>query len=442
MNGLQKLTTANVLLFILFWCVFSFKFQLGGVAEAGFRPDDLLIAVAFLVLLLKGAFTTTALSRPFKLYSLFAGVSVVSSLINGYAGRVATLYSILFDVRLIEYMLFYFIGYYLYQYNRQRSVTRMMVFYLYLMLIIVPLQMVRIVPVVTGFGYLRAVGNTNGPYEFAAVASFLLCYLGYRKNSFFKGFTSSILVFASASRVTSVGVVISLYSYLFRRSRKSLQASVFAGAALLITVSGLVLLETNTEFLADSDISLFTRLGSVASSNTVSDFIELYPTAPTYTDSTSYLLGTFEHSCDFNNCLEGQGDVSAKIRVFRWTALIKSTVSSGEAMVIGLGPSFASAAVDGYYVRVFTETGLIGLAIFFYFLASFWMRAAKEQWPFREFILIMIISGCFIDIFTSYKPMILLWLWHGMNEAELKFEQITLEEENAIHAGELSLASS
>jgi hypothetical protein len=28
----------------------------------------------------------------------------------------------------------------------------------------------------------------------------------------------------------------------------------------------------------------------------------------------------------------------------------------------------------------------------------------------------MLGTACFIDIFVSYKPMLFLWFWHGMNQ--------------------------
>ncbi len=101
--------------------------------------------------------------------------------------------------------------------------------------------------------------------------------------------------------------------------------------------------------------------------------------------------------------------------------------ASADSVVIGLGPSFASTAVDGYYTRVFTETGFAGGLVFLASMLSFWQRRSRRQWAFREFIIIMLVSGCFIDIFTAYKPMILLWLWHGLNEGKLKLENVQRE---------------
>jgi hypothetical protein len=72
--------------------------------------------------------------------------------------------------------------------------------------------------------------------------------------------------------------------------------------------------------------------------------------------------------------------------------------------------------VDGYYVRLFIETGIVGLSLFLRFAKALVSVRTDALLYFREYVLILLITACFIDIFTSYKAMILLWLWHGMNQ--------------------------
>jgi len=104
------------------------------------------------------------------------------------------------------------------------------------------------------------------------------------------------------------------------------------------------------------------------------------------------------------------------VRVYRWATLVKTTVSHMDSIVIGLGPSFGSVAVDGYYVRLFAEGGLAGLLMFLFCIRALIKPQAGVSTAFREFVIIVVVTAFFIDIFTSYKTMILLWLWHGMNE--------------------------
>jgi hypothetical protein len=414
MKSLRFINTENVLLAIVTWCIYSFKISLFGVGDAGLRPDDFMIIVAFAILVLHGALTSTRLSKPLKAYLLFVAASILSSIWNGAVGRVSFLYSLLFDVRLLQYLVFYFLGYYLAQ--RGRDIRKIIVVYFYLMVLVIPLQLLNLLPTINSFGSSRASGNTNGPYELAVVAGFLLCYLGYLGRSLFEGFTSVIFVVLSASRATFVAIIVSFFSYLLRWSRRSLQSAVIGACILLITSFFCALLFLSGNLLVNSNIELLSRVGGGITGTSSQSFIEGYRNAPIYTVSADYIAGTFLNSCDYGQCDDGAGDASGNIRREKWTALIKSTVASLDSTILGLGPSFASTAVDGYFIRVFVESGALGSVFFCFAMASFWERRSAEYWAFREYLIIMLVSAVFIDIFTSYKPMILLWLWHGINE--------------------------
>jgi len=65
---------------------------------------------------------------------------------------------------------------------------------------------------------------------------------------------------------------------------------------------------------------------------------------------------------------------------------------------------------------VFIETGLLGLLTFCWFAKTVLFEHCRSSGPFREYVFIILATACFIDIFVSYKPMLLLWLWHGMHQ--------------------------
>jgi hypothetical protein len=146
----------------------------------------------------------------------------------------------------------------------------------------------------------------------------------------------------------------------------------------------------------------------------VSDLSALWDVVPTYRTEQDYFQGAFIDASEF--AFVSGKDASGMIRVYRWATLLKTTVSSFDSVVIGLGPSFGSAAVDGYFVRVFIETGLTGFVAFLLFARALLLQRNGAHGAFREFIIILLVTACAIDIFTSYKAMLLLWTWHGMNE--------------------------
>lgn len=81
-----------------------------------------------------------------------------------------------------------------------------------------------------------------------------------------------------------------------------------------------------------------------------------------------------------------------------------------------LGPGSLSNAVDGYYVRVFGETGLLGIALFAGWIIIA-LRTLKQR-SIGKFSLVMLaIAAFFIDIFSSSKVMPILWVFLALEHA-------------------------
>jgi hypothetical protein len=389
------------------WCLFSFKVLLIHRDEAGLRPDDFLIILSLAGLCITGRLLRTPLSRPFQIYLAYIFVSVVSALWNGSRGRVDTVTSLIFTARLVEYLVFYFVGYSLARSGFQ--FMRMVMIYFYMLCAIVPLQMIGLLPVPGHFTRERASGNTNGPYEFAVVCGFLLCFAAYRRRSAFLGSVALLGVFLSAARITLVAAALSLLQFGFYRSRsKGLTIAIAAvavclgGGIYLAQASGLIKLRAVERIENSKSYSL-------------ADLPMAYAETPVMTNAEEYHLGPFQ---DLNglDLSDFSGDKSGLIRFTRWLTLLKSSFAHVDTILIGLGPSFGSAAVDGYYTRCLAETGVVGLIVFAAFLVALLTVRRRSSWDFRSYVQIMMISALFIDVFQSYKCMLLLWLWHGMTQ--------------------------
>ena len=396
-----------LLQFTAIWCLFSLKIFLVKFGEAGLRPDDLLILLSLIGLALAGRFRRTPISLPLRMYLIFAGIEFLSTTWNATQGRVSFVYSMVFVLRILEYVAFYFIGYSLAHsgFRLERATT----WYFWAVCLIVPLQMIGVVPVPGDFGPARASANTNGPYEFAIVCCFILCYIAYKKRHFLVGLLAMVLLALTGSRITLVAAALSLLHFGLTRTRskgKSLIIAVvlamFGGGFYLASSSGLISIEA------------FKRLGN-SKSYSLSDMGNVYDAIPVVSTATEYYDGPFQ---DLNGLDTGSfdGDVSGLIRFTRWITLLKASFSHADTILLGLGPSFGSAAVDGYFTRCLAETGILGLASFLVFLISAITTRKDSNWYFREYVAIMAFSALFIDIFLSYKSMMLLWLWHGMNQ--------------------------
>jgi hypothetical protein len=399
------------LYFILLWCVFSFKILLGGVGEAGLRIDDLLILVAFLILMFRGDFRRIPRSEALRIYLIFLLINFFSAAWNAMMGRVQFLYATLFTIRLVEYLVFYYLGYALVESGIQ--VWRGLKIYFYVLCVVVALQSLDLIPVVSLFNAVRASGNTNGPYELAVVAAFFLCYFGYQERQRLSAVAAFVLMLLTASRITFVGTVMGFVWRTVTRSKAKLRVLAVALAMLLVAWGGMALFQSTPNTDEDAE-SLGNRLQSSSSLFSLDEVSVLWDAVPTYRRAEDYFHGAFLDAIVFGTLSEK--DPSGMVRVYRWATLVKTTVSHMDSIVIGLGPSFGSVAVDGYYVRLFAEGGLAGLLMFLFCIRALIKPQAGVSTAFREFVIIVVVTAFFIDIFTSYKTMILLWLWHGMNE--------------------------
>jgi hypothetical protein len=389
------------------WCIFSFKIFLVRFGEAGLRPDDLLILASFAALAIFGQVRRTPVSLPLKLYLVYTAVGLLSAVWNAWQGRVGLVYSLVFVTRMLEYVCFYFIGYALAR-SRFRLV-RVVTWYLYLLCVLVPLQIPGWIPVPGDLGHSRASGNTNGPYELAVVCCFLLCYVGYRKRNFWFGAVSLVLLVLTASRITLIATVVSLIHFAVTRTR-SIGKVIALTTALLLVGGGLYVLYSSGLVR----VGAFERLQH-SNSLDASDARAVYDAAPVAKNATEYMQGSFQDLNGFDT-VNFDGDLSGLIRFTRWLTLLKTNLAHMDSIIIGLGPSFGSAAVDGYYTRCYVETGALGMLAFLAFLIAMLFTRRGSNWYFRDYVLIMIISAIFIDVFLSYKCMMLLWLWHGMNQ--------------------------
>jgi hypothetical protein len=74
----------------------------------------------------------------------------------------------------------------------------------------------------------------------------------------------------------------------------------------------------------------------------------------------------------------------------------------------GYSPGYFGQAVDGNYIRVLGETGLIGAAVFIMFLVAVYNSGVPGSIT-RDCLIIVSVTALFIDIFWSSKVMALLW---------------------------------
>jgi hypothetical protein len=367
--------------------------QAGGAA--GLRLDDLLLLSCFLffasVLLYYSAV------RPRKIELAFAGwvaAQVLSNFVNiTFYGRSSYLYSL----RFIEYFLFFYFGYYFAQRNELRTLAKALLW------INGPIMLLQLFRVVGGFssalpGYTanvgRPIGLTGGPWEIGVLINFCLAILLFdgnvtRKAAIKAFLITTALLLLTASRMAMVAQVAILIAFYRSRGRNALAfvAKSSIAVAILVAVVWFVPnpLQKRSQKLFDLENLRFLQ--------------QMYERTP---DNPS-----LDEFYDFE--LQDDSDMSWVMRVSKWTVAVKLWMRDSTSPVFGLGPGGVGVALDGGWLRIVIETGMLGLISLLTLARCIWRISPT----LRVMLLSVAINMLMIDIYLSYKVMAFLFFTSG-----------------------------
>jgi hypothetical protein len=235
-----------------------------------------------------------------------------------------------------------------------------------------------------------------------------------------------MLVIVSGSRITIAAVVV-LWLIWWKHTHNNMVTVIKSGVILISIyfIVFLVLSLFSNEPLFYTAFERYKLLFNMSFVDLYHNLIDLFitlPVTPTHDDYMDLMYTKLLGNPYI--MLQSNIDLSLLLRVYRWVTLLKSCLSSPETIIFGLGPSFASAAVDDNYVRIFIETGVIGFLLYIAFLVMLW-REVTSDYCLRYYLIILIITAIFIDIFVSYKAMLFLWLYLGWKNSK-KFKKVTV----------------
>jgi hypothetical protein len=394
---------------LLYFCLFSVKLPLLGGTLAGpaLRIDDLLIALATPALVWRAARlhffrNTVALTMALVLFTLEGLFSAAFAVAARDTDAVTAL---TYAVRPLEYAVFVLVGYIIATTGRERLLHRCLAIYTVYFTVLSVLQVAGLHIGASQFAYSRAAGNTSGPYEAAVVAGFLFFYFLAKRN-----WPLASLALLSAlltdSRVTTLSILAVSLLMASRQLhlRRVVLRFLLGGAAAAALVSILLLLFAGS----DSTPSIIARLEQTQIGSSWAVATTIRDGTPPVATPAEYAYYAYPQLTD----LFKQPDASTLIRFARWQIGLKAWANDGGAIVFGLGPSFAGAATDGYYVRVLVGQGVLGVALFLWLLRRIWLT--RHSFPgAARYIVTLVFTGCFIDIFVSYRPMMLMWIAVG-----------------------------
>lgn len=342
--------------------------------------------------------------------------------------------NILYCFRIAEYFVFFYIGAMCSLFFKTGTIIR--AFFLWNMFLMI-LQRIGLIGQFTFAGYeasitSRVVGIGSFPSETGMFIVLAYCFLAFSEDkskylgrlvppdirNFFSQtyeywlfLTCSVLVIVTGSRVAIVAL---LFVFLFR-IKDTLKKRSFARwfyAAVFITVG----LYMSAELILKSEALIKRSFGLLSFSNLdlvgmVWDRINV-AYDPVGNEAVKY----------------GAYDMSWWLRIHKWMYALKIFVQHPECWLQGIGPGFASAALDGGLLRILVEYGLIGCLIFWKFFSTIARQSVQLYWM----VVAIMINMIFFDVYLAYKPMSLLFFVAGSTWAmEKQFCNVGTQATNA-----------
>lgn len=389
-----------------------------GRETAGIRIDDFLL-FGFSFICLWSNFLLREKFSPIE-KSVFAItlLSIFSYVINRlfFYGSILEVHgSPFYCLRLFEYFMFFYIGILAVRFTSIKSlVFGFFLWNLFLML----LQKAQIIGVFTVEGYIsktsdRILGIASFGSEIGLLLNLLFCFLIYRstqKNwkiqcfpkeieNFFRATSNywlllifTALVVLSGARMAIAALLISfLFSlrYFVNWSRPStlIPPVIFLSLASLILV--VVLYSSSNIIMRSKGLFSFSNIELIGTvwDNIILDY------DPIGRESVS----------------QGVHDASWWMRIHKWCYALKLYYLHPESWLQGIGPGFAMAALDGGFLRILTEVGVIGSFLY----GKLFHSIAKQNVQLKWMVIVFLLNMLFFDAYLAYKPMSLLFLVSG-----------------------------
>lgn len=383
------LLTYCAIVFII--SLFSFKINILEIGGSGIRLDDFLLFSSLPLFLF--IFDKVKIRSEFKYFFLFIGFSLLSLILGVFFNRISFLEGAFYWFRNIQYMCFFVFGMVL---ASHINIDRVFRYYIIYVVIFLLLQYFSLIPTFSLFvGSGRAVANTSGPYELAVLMGLTAFFFWFESPRKIYIGLSILILFLTQSRISLVALILILFFAAFKMRGRLVFLGLCVAGVFVVSVS---------------DIGALDRFTLLFDQKTLDSFDIIFNGIPHFNNTWAYRDWAF---VDYVDVLAGtEGDKSTYIRLIRQYSLFQSIKECGASCVLfGLGPSFASAAVDGNLTRLLVEYGAVGTCLFIF---GIWkVVAATGKKAVKYYFFLLLITAIAIDILVSSKAMFLLWFLCG-----------------------------
>lgn len=426
---------------ILFTCFFLPKInliQVSTLSTAGIRIDDLLALVLLLVAIMDPA---TYRNRVIKwglrmlvLLSVVNLMSVVVGRLKGYDNQI--LLSVLMVIRKFEYLSFALAGIY----AARKLKNPYKVFYSEFTWMSVMHVIPAILQVMTKVSYAvngtdlgdylhgTAASTFNGYYEYGQYLCFAcaiyICDLLCEKEKariwktkipvslVMLPLTLGMLVLSKSRSSLVIGILLVLIAIYFPIRKTISRPRVIAGG-----YGGIVILAAVTVLLTGViSVNILSRFGEAFTGDFFGKARILLSKGDFRRYVTMIRTGLFEYNMiDQWGYLDYISDWSMATRFLKWGAALDGFRYNP---LLGYGTGITHV-MDGNYVRLLGETGLLGTSIWliFYFGMMRFVWKLRNNSRLGKIVLLMMLSillnAITIDMFDASKPMEMMWLLAG-----------------------------
>lgn len=375
--------------------------------------DFLLIFVSLTALfysLLKGkAFTMPKMIFPILFFIFATFLSLImgihqNTIINAQLGY-------LFFLRRIEYIIPFFLAYWIFD---EGDIAKIKNVFLATFVITAAIAVMQYFQMIGGFylgEYISAVGERifstfSGPYEYAFYLAiiFSFCLVEYFREN--KGRILAVLIPAyyllllTAARITIASFFVGAVILAFMEKKLKL-------LLILLTAVLIVSLIASPNIAKGRFFTLFGQENLPLLTGAIEDG------------------GALQPDLQSKELLQSEGiDLSTVYRGIKWVSIFRQYMNYP---VFGLGPSAFGEAVDGNYLRVLAENGIVGFLAFVWLMGSILIvsyrgykndRGDELSREYSLFIfvsvLIFLINALVTDVFEASKFAILFWFLTGI----------------------------
>ena len=423
---------------ILFTCFFLPKLnlmQVSTLSTAGIRVDDFLALVLLMIAVMDPAtFRNKHIRRGVGMLIVLAVLNLLSVFIGrirGYDNQI--LLSVMMVIRKFEYFTFALTG--IFTVRRLKNpretffveFTLMSVFHIALAALQVIGKASYVVSGIDAGNYFQgaAVSTFNGYYEYGQFLCFgcavYICEALRPGKAPFRWVSLIMLPLSLGMLVLSrsrsslvIGVLLVLIVvYLPVRSTVSRPRLIAGGYGAIIGLAAVTVVFTGV-----IGLGLLSRFGSVSPEDFTRYWAEFLRRGDfnRYREMVRTGTGWFEFDAISTlGYLDRVSDWSLATRYMKWGAALDGFRLNP---LLGYGTG-VTHVMDGNYIRLLAETGLLGTGMWLIFYGSFMrvVRKARQRSMLAKAIFLMMLSillnSVLIDMFDASKPMEMMWLFVG-----------------------------